>query len=194
MKALLEQIRDLRGVDLRAEAAPDGTVTILFTDIENSTPLTEQLGDLRAQELLNAHNAIIREQVAAQRGFEVKSMGDGFMIAFSSARRALLCAIAIQRAFAAYSAANPGTAIRVSIGVHTGEAIKQSGDFYGKAVIIASRIGARARGGEILVSSTLKELTENTGDLQFDEGREVELKGLAGSYRLYSALWDSAGS
>ena len=194
MKALVAQIRDLRGVDLRAEAAPDGTVTILFTDIENSTPMTEQLGDLRAQELLNVHNAIIREQVAAQKGFEVKSMGDGFMIAFSSARRALLCAIAIQRAFAAYAVEHPGTVLRVSIGVHTGEAIKQAGDFYGKAVIIASRIGAQARGGEILVSATLKELTENTGDLRFDAGRDVELKGLTGAYRLYSVIWQNAGS
>jgi class 3 adenylate cyclase len=192
MKALAEQIRELRGIDLRAEAAPDGTVTILFTDIENSTPITERLGDLRAQELLHVHNAIIREQIAAHKGFEVKSMGDGFMIAFPSARRALLCAIEIQRAFAAYSAAHPDAPLRVSIGIHTGEAIKEVGDFYGKAVIIASRIGAHARGGEILVSSTLKDLTEHTGDLRFDTGREVELKGLTGIHRLYSVNWQEA--
>src|SRR5206468_1190921 len=78
-------------------AAPDGTVTILFTDIEGYTAMTERLGDLRAQEVLRAHNAIIREQVTAHGGFEVKSQGDGFMVAFSSARRAILCAIAMQR-------------------------------------------------------------------------------------------------
>lgn len=116
-------------------------------------------------------------------------MGDGFMIAFSSARRALLCAIAIQRAFAAYSVDHPDMTLRVSIGVHTGEAIKESHDFYGKAVIIAARIGAQARGGEILVSSTIRELTESAGDVQFDAGRDVALKGLTGVHRLYSVVW-----
>ena len=76
--------------EMSAHAAPDGTATILFTDMENSSALFERLGDLRAQEILRAHNAIIREQVVLHNGYEVKSMGDGFMIAFSSARRALL--------------------------------------------------------------------------------------------------------
>ena len=84
--------------NLQAHAAPDGTVSILFSDIENSTVMTERLGDLRAQEVLHDHNDLVRKQVAEHKGFEVKSMGDGFMVAFSSARRALLCAIGIQRA------------------------------------------------------------------------------------------------
>ncbi|MEE8278444.1 MAG: tetratricopeptide repeat protein, partial [Thermoanaerobaculia bacterium] len=75
-----------------AAVAPDGTVTILFTDIEGSTAMTERLGDQRWLELLREHNAIVREQVAAQEGFEVKAEGDGFMLAFGSARRALQCA------------------------------------------------------------------------------------------------------
>ena len=189
MKALVEQIRDLWGTDLRAEPAPDGTVTIMFTDIENSTPITERLGDLRAQELLGVHNEIIREQILAHKGFEVKSMGDGFMISFTSARRAVLCAISIQNAFATYSASHPDLTLRVSIGIHTGEAIKDNRDFFGKAVITASRIGSEARGGEILVSATLKELTESAGDFRFDEGRDVELKGLSGVHRVFSVVW-----
>ena len=108
----------------------------------------EKLGDLRAHEILHEHNAIIREQLAAHQGFEVKSMGDGFMLAFSSARRALLCAIAIQRAFEAWSEKHPEDPIRVRIGVHTGEAIKEAGDFYGKTVILASRIAAEANGAK----------------------------------------------
>ena len=86
---------------LRAHAEPGGTLTILFSDVENSTALFDTLGDLRAQEILDAHNAIVRQHLALQKGFEVKSTGDGFMIVFSSARRALLCAIGIQRALAA---------------------------------------------------------------------------------------------
>jgi len=175
--------------NLQAHAAPDGTVSILFSDIENSTMMTERLGDIRAQELLHEHNDLIRKQVAEQKGFEVKSMGDGFMVAFSSARRALLCAIGIQRAFDDYSRQHPEEPIRVRIGLHMGEAISEGGDFFGKTVIMAARIGAKANAGEILVSSVFKAVTESAGDLQFDSGYDVELKGLSGSYRVYRALW-----
>ena len=80
---------------------PDGTITILFSDIKGSTAMSERLGVQRMQEVLQAHDAILREQVAAHGGFEVKSMGDRFMLAFSSARNALQCAVAIQWALAA---------------------------------------------------------------------------------------------
>ncbi len=175
--------------DLSAHAAPDGTATILFTDMENSTALFERLGDLRAQNILRAHNAIVREQVALHKGYEVKSMGDGFMIAFSGARRALLCAIAIQRAFASYCQQHTATPIRVRIGLHVGEPINEAADFFGKAVILAARIAALAHGGEILVSATLHDLTESAGDLRFAEVGEVQLKGLAGAHRIYRAIW-----
>ena len=167
--------------DLSAHAAPDGTVTILFSDVENSSAIFERLGDLRAQEILSAHNAIVREQTALQNGFEVKSMGDGFMIAFSSARRALLCAINIQKMLAAYSEQNKEEPIRVRIGMHVGEVIRESADFFGKAVILAARIAARAHGGEILVSSTLRDLTETAGDLRFAGAGDAQLKGFSGT-------------
>ena len=86
--------------DITSHAAPDGTVTIMFSDIEDSTVLTERLGDQAWQELLRKHNALIREQLRAHGGYEVKTMGDGFMVAFQSAKKGLDCAIAIQRAFA----------------------------------------------------------------------------------------------
>jgi class 3 adenylate cyclase len=175
--------------NLQAHAAPDGTVSILFSDIENSTVMTEQLGDLRAQEVLREHNELVRRQVAEQKGFEVKSMGDGFMVAFSSARRALLCAIGIQRAIADYSQQHPTQPIRVRIGLHMGEAISEGGDFFGKSVIMAARIAAKARAGEILVSSVFKAVTDSAGDIQFDEGYDVELKGLTGTYRVHRVMW-----
>jgi class 3 adenylate cyclase len=175
--------------DLSAHAAPDGTVTILFSDVEDSSVLFERLGDLRAQEILRAHNEIVREQTALQNGFEVKSMGDGFMIAFSSARRALFCAINIQKALAAYSEQNKEQPIRVRIGLHVGEVIRESADFFGKAVILAARIAARARGGEILVSSTLRDLTESAGDLRFAGAGDAQLKGFSGTHRLYKVIW-----
>ncbi len=118
----------------------------------------------------------------------MKSEGDGFMLAFQSARKALECAVDIQRAFAKRneSADEP---IRVRIGLHTGEAIKEADDFFGKNVILAARIAGQAQGGEILVSSLLKELTESAGDITFGDRREVELKGLSGAHRLFQIGW-----
>ncbi len=209
--------------DLRRHAAPDGTVTIMFSDIEGSTAMNERLGDKKWLELLREHNAIVREQVKAHGGYEVKSEGDGFMLAFQSARRALRCAIAVQRAFAERNAslpthlerpegavegrtepeppAHPSRAsgraggdaratpaeepMRVRIGLHTGEAIKEGTDFFGRHVNLAARIAGQAKGGEILVSSLLKELTESAGEFTFGEGRSVELKGLAGKHEIW---------
>jgi class 3 adenylate cyclase len=171
---------------LRPAAAPDGTVTILFSDIEGSTELNERLGDDRWLELLRVHHRILREQIHSYEGFEVKSQGDGFMVAFSSARRAIKCAQAIQRAFAANLRVSPAEPLRVRIGVHTGEALREDGDFYGKAVVLAARIAGQAAGGEILTSAIVKEMvTQSGGEISFDDEREVSLKGLSGTYRLY---------
>ena len=175
--------------DLRGCSAPDGTVTILFTDIEGCSALTSRLGDVRAQEVLRSHNAIVRREVAAHGGLEVKSQGDGFMLAFASGAQALRCAIAAQRAFAAHGAERPDVAIRVRIGIHTGEAIREANDFFGKTVIVAARIAHEAQGGEILVSSMVRELAESTGQFAFDSGRDVELKGIAGTHRLFAVRW-----
>jgi eukaryotic-like serine/threonine-protein kinase len=176
--------------DLSGAAAPDGTVTIMFSDIEDSTLMTESLGDVRWMEVLREHNRIVREQVAAHGGFEVKSQGDGFMVAFASASRAVECAAEVQRAFATAAEESPDEAIRVRIGLHTGEAIRERDDFFGRNVILAARIAAQARGGEVLVSSLLKELTEAQADVRFGEPRELTLKGLSGTYRVHSVEWE----
>ena len=177
--------------DLRPQAAPDGTVTIMFSDIEGSTAKTEELGDQRWMEVLREHNAIVREHLAAHEGFEVKSEGDGFMLAFQSARKALQCAIETQKAFAE-RAESSDVPIRVRMGLHTGEMIKEGDDFFGKHVILAARIAGQADGGEILVSSLLRELTASGGDIEFGDGRQVELKGLAGVQEMFPVSWQSA--
>jgi class 3 adenylate cyclase len=173
---------------LRPAAAPDGTVTMLFTDIEGSTVLNERLGDLRWLELLRLHNAIIREQVAEHAGYEVKSQGDGFMIAFPSARRAVQCARAIQREIDAQVGDHPDGPIRLRIGLHTGEAIREEADFYGKNVVVAARIADQAQGHEILASSVVKQLTESAGDVVFEDARQVKLAGLAGTHPVYKVV------
>jgi len=176
--------------DMRAHAAPDGTVAILFSDIEDSTLITERLGDERWLEVLRAHNAIFREQIARHGGYEVKSQGDGFMLAFPDPGAALDCAIAVQRDFGDRGEATGDEVLRVRMGLHTGEVIAEEGDFFGKNVILAARIAAQAAGGEILVSEKLRDAVGAADGIGFDDGRELELKGLAGSHRVYRAEWE----
>jgi class 3 adenylate cyclase len=164
---------------------PEGTVTIMFSDIEGFTSLTEQLGDRRAMEILLEHNAIIRQRIAGSGGHEIKAQGDGFMIAFSGASRALQCAVGIQSDFAARNSSRPDPPIHVRLGLHSGEALRDGNDFMGGAVILAARITQQAKGGEILVSSVLKELCDLSGEFQFKGGRDLNLKGLSESRRVY---------
>jgi class 3 adenylate cyclase/predicted ATPase len=175
--------------DLRTAAAPDGTVTIMFSDIEGSTVLTEELGDERWLKLLRRHNSVIRRHVAAHSGFEVKSQGDGFMVAFASARDAMRCAIAIQRDFAAVRDKSGSQVLRVRIGLHTGEVIREQEDFFGHTVILAARIGAKANGCEILVSAVLRGLVAGSHEFEFGESREEQLKGLKDPQRVYEVCW-----
>jgi predicted ATPase/class 3 adenylate cyclase len=175
--------------DLSAHTAADGTVTLMFSDMEGFTRMTESLGDIAAHQVVQAHNRIVREQTAAHGGREVELRGDGFLLAFPSARQAALCAISLQRGFAEHNAANGGHPIRIRIGVHTGEAIKDADKFFGKTVIQAFRIADLAKGAEILASSLTVELLRNAGDLRFSAEREVELKGLEGRHRVCSLDW-----
>ena len=174
--------------DLAPQAAPDGTVTIMFTDIEGSTDLTVRLGDLRWLDLLRTHNTLVRKELDAHGGYEVKSQGDGFMLAFQSARQALHCAMAIQRAFDAYNV-DAADRIVVRAGVHTGEVLKEAEDFFGKHVILASRIADKASGGQVLVSSLVRDLTESTGDLRFATAGQATLKGFDEPVGLFTLLW-----
>lgn len=170
---------------LKPGAAPDGTVTLLFSDIEGSSALNERLGDLRWLELLELHNRLIRDQVRECGGYEVKAQGDGFMLAFASARRAIACARAIQEVIDEQLGGHPDGPVRVRIGLHTGEAIRQDSDYYGKNVVVAARIAALAQGGEILASAVVKHLTESAGDVRFEDERSVELPGLDGTHAVY---------
>ena len=167
--------------DLAQQAAPDGTVTLLFSDIIDSTATNERLGDTAWMALLHEHNAVVREHVAAHNGYEVKSMGDGFMLAFGSAGDGLKCAIGIQRAISARNEA-ADEPIQIRIGLHTGEAVQEQGDFFGKHVNLAARIGGSATGGEILVSSLLAQLVGPSGEFTLSERPAMSLKGLDGEH------------
>ena len=170
--------------DLSNTLAADGTVTIVFTDIVDSTVLTVRLGDHAWLDLLRRHNAVIEEATAAHGGRVVETQGDGSMLAFSSARRAVACARSIQREIGT-AFAEAGVPVRVRIGVHTGDALHQADHFYGTTVHYAARVASSALGGEVLVSNLVRDLVAEE-DVEFVESREVELKGLEGSHRLYA--------
>jgi class 3 adenylate cyclase len=165
---------------------PEGTVTIMFSDIEGFTSITEQLGDRRALDVLREHNDIIRQRIAHAGGHEIKAQGDGFMVAFGGASSALHCAVEIQRDFADRNRSQPDLPVRVRLGLHAGEAIRDGNDFLGGSVILAARIAEQAKGGEILVSSVLKDLCDLSGEFRFEDGRDIQLKGLSESRRVYS--------
>jgi class 3 adenylate cyclase len=167
--------------------APGALRTILFTDVEGSTALTQRLGDAKAREVLRTHEQIVREALRVHGGSDVKTLGDGFMASFPSAMRAVECAIAMQQAFAEHneSAEEP---IRVRIGLNAGEPIREEQDLFGTVVIMAARITAKAEGGEILASDVVRQLVAGKGFLFSDRG-EVALRGFEDPVRLYEVRW-----
>ncbi len=174
--------------DLGTHTSPDGVITLMFSDVENSTAMMERLGELRSFAVLREHKEVVGGLVQGGDGRIVKSQGDGFMIAFPSARGGLRCAIAMQRAFAE-RVFGDGERLRIRIGLHAGAVIPDEDDFFGRNVVLAARIADRARGGEILVSSELKEYTEVDPSFAFEQLGELELKGLLGSQVVYSVPW-----
>jgi adenylate cyclase len=175
--------------DLSASAAADGTVTMAFSDIEGSTETAVRLGDHKWLDLLRWHDDLVADGATCEGGHIVKSLGDGHMLAFPSASRALRGAMEIQRSF---QQPHDGESVRVRIGLHTGEVLREADDFFGHAVIMAARVAAEARGNEILVSSLVRELTRSLGTFEFGEPRTAELKGLPGQHQLFPLVWDHA--
>jgi class 3 adenylate cyclase len=174
-------------------AAPSGLVTIMFTDMEGSTSLTQRLGDARAQEVLRTHNTVVRDALKAHSGSETKHTGDGIMATLPAASKALEAAVAIQRGFAEHneSAEMP---IRVRIGLNAGEPVAEDDpdgrrDLFGTAVQLAARICAHAEPGQILASNVVRELSAGKGVLFSDQG-EVTLRGFEEPVRLYEVRWD----
>ncbi|HEU4759014.1 MAG TPA: adenylate/guanylate cyclase domain-containing protein [Dehalococcoidia bacterium] len=180
----------------RQLASPAGLQTILFTDMEGSTAMTQRLGDAKARGVLREHERITRECLRTHGGSEVKTIGDGFMASFASATKALECAIAIQRALETRNAgvgAQGLAPLRVRIGLNAGEPIAEDdpggrGDLFGTAVIMAARIAAQAQGGEILVSDVVRQLVAGKGFLFSDRG-EHALRGFEDPVRVYEVRW-----
>jgi class 3 adenylate cyclase len=177
--------------DLASRTSPDGTVTILFSDIEGSTELVRSLGDGPWMELLRWHNGVVRDHSTRHDGYEVKSMGDGFMIAFQSCRSGLSAAREIQRAISLERP--PGIPpFRIRIGLHAGEVVKEADDFFGRHVNLAARVASAAEGGEILVTETVRELLAGESPTLFLEPVEKVLKGFDGRVKMFPVTWRSS--
>ena len=163
------------------------TGTVAVADVEGSTPLLERLGEARYHATLAAYEHLLRDLLVEHGGAEETSAGDGHVCAFDSARAALAWAVALERAVPCAD-----VPFKVRIGVHTGDLERRGGRLYGRAMVKAARIGAMARGGEILVSAVAREVAD-MGDathVWFEDGSEVELRGLRGRHRIFPLRWE----
>lgn len=161
-----------------ASEAERALATILFTDIVGSTEKAAEMGDRGWRQLLERHDAAVRRQLSLHRGREVKTMGDGFLATFDGPARAIRCAAAVRDEVSSLG-------IEVRAGIHTGEVELIGDDVGGMAVNIGARIGALADAGEVLVSSTVRELVVGSG-LEFADRGVQTLKGAPGEWRLFA--------
>src|SRR5439155_23016510 len=169
---------------------PEGPVTLMFTDIEGSTALRTTLGDADADALFREHDELIQAQIEANKGHDQKAaLGDGFLAVFVSTRRALACAIGIQRALDSFNLNRVGRALRVRIGLNTGEVAWQDGQLSGEAVHAAARVCGAANGGQILVSDVTRQLAGTLPDITFRDAGEFQLKGFPQPWRLWDVVW-----
>lgn len=164
-----------------ARLAPNGRVTVLFSDIEGSTALNERIGDRAWVRLIDGHDKMVSRQVKRYSGHVVKSQGDGFMIAFAQPEQAVRCSIDLQRQLQ-----KRPNGIRVRIGIHVGKSVRRGDDLFGRNVAMAARVAAQADGGEVLVSSAVHDALTDQDGIAFDDGRDAELKGFSGTHRLYA--------
>ncbi|RAV08947.1 hydrolase [Mycolicibacterium sp. GF69] len=154
--------------------------TVLFTDIVDSTRRAAEIGDRDWHALLDAHDAVVRAQLARFRGREVNTSGDGFLATFDGPQRAIRCAMAIREAVNALG-------VEVRAGLHTGECEVRGDDIGGIGVHIGARVSALAGANEVLVSSTLRDLVIGSG-LEFDARGAHRLKGVPGEWRLFAVV------
>lgn len=171
-------------------AAPDGTVTICFSDIENSTQLNARMGDKTWVRVLAAHDQLLRARIAQYRGQVVKTAGDGFMIVFRDPEAACRAAVAIQSDLRRPSEAlRRHGKVRVRIGIHTGQVVAKDGDYFGENVALAARVADLASGGEVLCSDAVREALDDDAQVQLvDPTDPLELKGLPGEYVVWRVV------
>ncbi len=171
-----------------ADERDPGIRTILFTDIVDSTTLTQSIGDEAVMALLDVHNSVVRDALANLDGREVKHTGDGIMASFVSAAAAVKCATRVQHELSKHEEAHPEHALKVRIGAAAGEPVEQHQDLFGSTVQLAARLCSHALPEQILVSNVVAELCLGKG-LSFQDAGEVVLKGFDRPVRAHAVVW-----
>lgn len=165
---------------------PSDIVTIVFIDLEGFSRYTSKHSAEAVRELVRVFQWLVREKLAQYKGFEVKHLGDGFMIAFSDAARGVAFTVAAQRSMSDHPV---GSVVRLCAGINSGNAIREGDDFFGSTVNLASRIAARATGGQVLVSETTRQLAGEMDGVEFADAGRKQFRGIPGRHRVYEALW-----
>jgi class 3 adenylate cyclase len=184
----LGRISDPLGTSMEQPIAESAFRTIVFTDIEGSTQLTERLGDEGVMALLREHNEIVRSALRAHGGSEIKHTGDGIMASFAAVTTALESTILIQRSLLEHNQASEDAAVQVRVGLSAGEPVCDGGDLFGAAVIMARRICDAADPGCIFTSNVIRELAIGK-KFTFKDRGEMSLKGFADPVRLHELRW-----
>ena len=178
LEMLLAEMGDQAESGIR-DSISEGMVTLMFTDIEDSTGWVSRLGDAKWAKLVAWHDAAVRKVVEANGGSIVKTLGDGAMAAFDSTRSAAQAAIRIQTAL---SEEKEEQDLKIRIGLHVGEVLQTGEDYLGQAVNKAARIASAAAGGEVMVSSAVAALLSDDPQFEFGMPINSELKGLPGTH------------
>jgi len=171
-----------------ADDRDPGIRTILFTDIVESTVMTQQMGDEAAMALVDLHDSIVRNALKDLGGREVKHLGDGIMASFVSAAAAVKCASRVQNEIAKHVKANADRPIRVRVGIAAGEPVERHNDLFGVTVQLASRLCSHAEAEQILVSNVVEELCAGK-ILAFEDLGEITLKGFDQPVRAHAVNW-----
>ena len=180
-----------RALGLALQSTVEATVTVLFTDIQGFSGLTASVGDQQALDALKRHNQIVRAQIQNHGGAEIKYQGDGFMVAFGSARRAVLCAIDIQRKIAEQNRENPARPLILRMGLNAGNVLRDQQDLFGAAVNLAARIAEKAKGNQILMSELVKELAGPYPGFKFIDRGKHSIRGFPDRYKIYEVAWQT---
>ncbi len=168
------------------------TVTVLFTDLVGSTELSSGLDPEAADALRQTHFGLLRGAIETAGGTEVKNLGDGLMVAFTSLSRALACGVAMQQAIERHNRRDEGAPLSVRIGISVGEATEDDGDYFGTPVIEASRLCAKADGGQILATEMVKAIAGSYATQEFVSVGDLELKGLPQPVPSVEVVWEPA--
>ena len=174
----------------KAKEEKTGPITVMFTDMVGSTALTQDKGDAVAQEVVRAHNRVVRDALSRCAGREIKHTGDGIMASFDTTSNSVEASILIQRGARAHSAANPDLPLKLKIGINAGEPIAEDDDLFGTTVQLSARIVDKAGEGETYVSEIVRGICAGK-ELGFRSVGQFDMKGFPEPITLFEVLWET---